>query len=429
VHYYDPHDPYIARPEFSMPEKLPEGLHHGERIDRYDQEIRYTDRQIQELYTLLEKKGLGDNLLTCITSDHGEQFGEHGYLDGLGHNDTYAETTLVPLIFHGPGVPRNQQIETFVSTMDIGTTLPAAAGLKFDYVGDGLDLLAKVRNNEFRNNKTPDRQTLIIGTQKFSRSPQLLAPPHAYFLNLDNHHKYWYLSCRPGDEPLLKVEADRFTPFPAKQLHKTGLALVATLPDITAQGLQYAVIRGRVKQGAGSDNQLLIKTALFPKLSSRLQPVTIPAQKKDTRMLLEIIYPVSIVDRLSINTKIQKENGALLDDMRYAILPAAEVAALLPTDYQTLNHIRQKSQLWKNLLTKRKQENTDEFYDFSSDPDMQKNLMDAPTLKPLIIDSRKLLYKAYRYYLKKRHLLFSGSKSKLNMSEEDKKVLKSLGYL
>ena len=62
----------------------------------YDAAIRYLDSEIHKLYECLRKKGLADNTIFIITSDHGTHLGEHGLLH---HEYSVANTLLrVPLI-------------------------------------------------------------------------------------------------------------------------------------------------------------------------------------------------------------------------------------------------------------------------------------------------------------------------------------------
>jgi arylsulfatase A-like enzyme len=69
-------------------------------IDRYDGEIRYTDRHIGQILRFLADQDLMSNTLIVITSDHGEAFFEHGYCD---HGWTlYGEETSVPLMVKLP---------------------------------------------------------------------------------------------------------------------------------------------------------------------------------------------------------------------------------------------------------------------------------------------------------------------------------------
>lgn len=72
-------------------------LHHI--ISLYDGEIRNVDFHLAIFFNRLKKLGLFDNTLIIITSDHGEEFREHG---GMHHNTLYNEVIKIPLIIKMP---------------------------------------------------------------------------------------------------------------------------------------------------------------------------------------------------------------------------------------------------------------------------------------------------------------------------------------
>jgi arylsulfatase A-like enzyme len=85
------------------------------------------DRQIGRLFDGLEQRGLLDETLVVLTSDHGEELFDH---DGFEHGHTmFQELLRVPLLFWGPGV-RPGRIETPVSLVDVLPTLLEALGLE-----------------------------------------------------------------------------------------------------------------------------------------------------------------------------------------------------------------------------------------------------------------------------------------------------------
>ena len=62
------------------------------------------DSDIGRLLDHFEATGLLEETLVVVTSDHGEEFMEHG---GVLHGRThYEELMRVPLILRGPGVPQ-----------------------------------------------------------------------------------------------------------------------------------------------------------------------------------------------------------------------------------------------------------------------------------------------------------------------------------
>ena len=63
---------------------------------RYDLEVEAVDRAIGDLMRDLERRGVADETLVIVTSDHGEALGEHGQ---IGHvNTLYDEVLHVPLV-------------------------------------------------------------------------------------------------------------------------------------------------------------------------------------------------------------------------------------------------------------------------------------------------------------------------------------------
>lgn len=94
VFFVSPHGPYEAHGYKDMPDK--------KKIDRYRQEIRFVDEQLEKLFTALEERRILDKTIVIYTGDHGEEFREHG---GTKHKTTvYSESIQVPLTIWIPGV-------------------------------------------------------------------------------------------------------------------------------------------------------------------------------------------------------------------------------------------------------------------------------------------------------------------------------------
>jgi arylsulfatase A-like enzyme len=95
----------------------------------YDGEVSYMDFRIGQLYTLLREAGVLRNTLLIITSDHGENLGDHHLMD---HAYCLYDTLLgVPLIVCGladfaPG----QRITHQVQTLDLFPTILELAGIQ-----------------------------------------------------------------------------------------------------------------------------------------------------------------------------------------------------------------------------------------------------------------------------------------------------------
>lgn len=93
----------------------------------YDREIRYVDDQIRWLFQMLEETGRASETLVVLTSDHGEEFLEHGFA-GHGPN-VHAEVMHVPLLLWGPGIPPGRRIATPIAQVDLMPTLLELAGV------------------------------------------------------------------------------------------------------------------------------------------------------------------------------------------------------------------------------------------------------------------------------------------------------------
>ena len=92
--------------------------------DLYDGEIAYADEKVGELLALLEAKGLADNTLFILTSDHGVTF-EKGRPKGHAHS-LYDSEVRVPLILSFPGrIPPGQRIAQPASLLDLLPTMLA----------------------------------------------------------------------------------------------------------------------------------------------------------------------------------------------------------------------------------------------------------------------------------------------------------------
>ncbi len=93
--------------------------------DLYDASIRWADDLVAGLWQEIEDKGLAERTLFILTSDHGEEFLEHGRFQ---HDSLYQEVLHVPLIYRLPedrGIPP-RRVREVVSQIDF---LPTALDL------------------------------------------------------------------------------------------------------------------------------------------------------------------------------------------------------------------------------------------------------------------------------------------------------------
>ena len=95
--------------------------------DLYDATIHYCDRMLGQFLEHLEAGGLLEDTVVVITSDHGEEFYEHG---GLKHSVTmYDEMLHVPLIVRLDGQTEGLRVRDPISQVDLMPTLLDIMGL------------------------------------------------------------------------------------------------------------------------------------------------------------------------------------------------------------------------------------------------------------------------------------------------------------
>lgn len=106
----------------------------------HDGEISYHDHHLGQFLERLQQLGVGDDTLLVITSDHGEEFLDHGSW-GHGHS-IFQELLGVPLIFHMPGrLPEGRRVGHTVSTLNIAQTILDLTGVRGLPRAEGRSLL------------------------------------------------------------------------------------------------------------------------------------------------------------------------------------------------------------------------------------------------------------------------------------------------
>ncbi len=86
----------------------------------YDGGIRYADEVLAGFFAELDRLGLGNETTIVITSDHGEEFREHGR---FGHTQLYPEVLQVPLLVLHPDRTEGRRVPDLVQSIDIAPTL------------------------------------------------------------------------------------------------------------------------------------------------------------------------------------------------------------------------------------------------------------------------------------------------------------------
>jgi arylsulfatase A-like enzyme len=136
VHFLDPHDVYNRH----------DGIDWGKSArDRYDGEVTFTDQSVAKLLTFVAGKPWAPRTVVVITSDHGEEFGEHGM---TRHGFEVWQTLVhVPLMIIAPGAhPR--RIDVPRSAIDLAPTILEFLGVPPDPAFEGTSLVREVYGAE-----------------------------------------------------------------------------------------------------------------------------------------------------------------------------------------------------------------------------------------------------------------------------------------
>lgn len=105
----------------------------------YDAHVCEVDNHLNEFFNILEKSGVLDDSVIIITSDHGDEFNEHG---GLSHDDKmYSELVDIPLLIYDPRRDKGEVCDQLVSNVDIPPTIIHLFGLEPVDTFEGHSLL------------------------------------------------------------------------------------------------------------------------------------------------------------------------------------------------------------------------------------------------------------------------------------------------
>ncbi len=149
----------------------------------YDGEIAYLDSRMKEIFGLLKSLGIFDRTVLIITSDHGENVGEHQL---MGHQFCLYDTLLrVPLIIRYPEmIPKGRIEQKYVQVSDLFFTLM-----------DILDISMEGYDVQKRSLLNPDYSELIFAEHESPRialSALEKRSPDFSIANLDQELKCIY---------------------------------------------------------------------------------------------------------------------------------------------------------------------------------------------------------------------------------------------
>ncbi len=150
THYMDVHEPYIPTKEYLNKVDPSINLSEDEMLDLfkniilkrdvsnkktvkllkklYDAGVCETDNYVKEFFNILEKYNVLKDTVVIITTDHGDEFGEH---NGLSHDGKmYSELISSPLLIYRYNRTQGEVCDNLVSNIDIPPTILYLFGLE-----------------------------------------------------------------------------------------------------------------------------------------------------------------------------------------------------------------------------------------------------------------------------------------------------------
>lgn len=137
-------------------------------VNRYDNAVRYLDEQVGRLERGLERLGKLDDTIWVITSDHGENFHDHGQVT---HGRTLFDSEArVPLLIHWPAKLEPADELEPVSTLDILPTILDLMGLPPHPAFQG-------RSFASHSTDTAERPAIFMNIQGFKSADGIVCWP------------------------------------------------------------------------------------------------------------------------------------------------------------------------------------------------------------------------------------------------------------
>jgi arylsulfatase A-like enzyme len=110
--------------------KKADGIDFGNSLrDLYDNNLSYVDKAFRRFVAWLKQHGIYDRTVILLTSDHGEQFWEHGA--SLHGHTVYEEEIHIPVILLAHGIRRRVD-DIPVVAADMAPTIAELAGYSID---------------------------------------------------------------------------------------------------------------------------------------------------------------------------------------------------------------------------------------------------------------------------------------------------------
>ncbi|RLE78181.1 MAG: hypothetical protein DRJ56_00730 [Thermoprotei archaeon] len=194
--------------------------------DLYDGETAALDHRLGEFFAYLEDRGLMDDTMLIITSDHGDEQGEH-YPPHIGHQlHLYQSGIHVPLIIRYPDAfPEGGRVEGLAQTLDIFPTVLDVLSVEDPSVWaqvQGVSLLRVLRGEVERGFALSEHQRPLLSFERMLRKDPkydfrrwdrrlkaLIVGDYKYIWSSDGRDELYNLKRDPSEsENLIEEEGD-----------------------------------------------------------------------------------------------------------------------------------------------------------------------------------------------------------------------------
>jgi hypothetical protein len=225
----------------------------------YDAEVRCLDMRLEKFFSALDGMGVEDDVTVVVTSDHGEEFLDHGM---MVHHQIYIENTHVPLMLIHPDLTAGGRIGGLVESIDLAPTLYDIAEIEGLIGVSGRSLVPmiggaveQVRDYAVSQSVAGDRGLIAVS----------------------DDHMVHLLSVRPGTEPgaqagaasflRLRVPRGRLSFRATAFLNPVNLGLIADgvkLRDVGLEAGRWKRIEEPLPDGAGTALIELVADSCHP---------------------------------------------------------------------------------------------------------------------------------------------------------------------
>lgn len=116
-------------------------------IAKYYSMVSEADYQIGRILDMLKATGKDKHTIVVFAGDNGLAVGQHGL---MGKQNSYEHSIRVPLVFSGPGVPKNKRVDKYAYLNDIYPTLCELTGISIPRTVEGKSMITAFNSDTFR---------------------------------------------------------------------------------------------------------------------------------------------------------------------------------------------------------------------------------------------------------------------------------------